>query len=371
MAEQIFKFRCTKDHCERIDTTGMLLAEQGLPAQCRTAYWDMAREVELPRMDAISNIVVTGLGGSAIGGDLLRVFAARRIPVPVIVNRDYVLPKFVGPDTLVFAVSYSGNTEETLSAYEEAVARKAGIVAITTGGELGKMARRDGAPVVGIPSGVAPRAATGFLFIPTLTILNRYGLLPDLTGEIEEMINHILVLGEKLGPGVTEEDNLAKRIAHKLKDKIPVIWGSSGHTEVVAQRWKGQINENAKAPAYWNIIPELNHNEIVGFQFPPEVLKKIHVIILRDEQDHPRVQKRVEITKEIIKDAVDGVTEVYATGQGELARLYSLIYIGDYASIYLATLYGIDPGPVRAIDFLKKELANDGAFCGLSHPHNL
>lgn len=371
MAEQVFEFRCTKDYCERVDTTGMLVAEQGLPAQCRTAYWDMARSVELPRMEAISNIVVTGLGGSAIGGDLLRVFAAQRVPVPVVVNRDYVLPKFVGPDTLVFAVSYSGNTEETLSAYEEARDRKAGIIAITTGGELAKMARRDGVPVVGIPGGVAPRAATGFLFIPTLTILNRYGLLPDLTAEIEEMIDHIRELGEKLGPGVAEEDNPAKQIAHKLKGKIPVIWGSSGHTEVVAQRWKGQINENAKAPAYWNILPELNHNEIVGFQFPVEVLKKIHIIFLRDKQDHPRVQKRVEITKDIIKDVVDGFTEVYATGKGELARLYSLIYIGDYASIYLATLYGIDPGPVKVIDFLKKELANDGAFCGLSHPHNV
>ncbi|MHB8984662.1 MAG: bifunctional phosphoglucose/phosphomannose isomerase [Eubacteriales bacterium] len=372
MVEPVFEFRCSEDLCRRVDSTGILLAVEDLPGQCATAYWDLARNVELPQMEAISNIVVSGLGGSAIGGDLLRVYAGERISVPVIVNRDYTLPKYVGPDTLVLAISYSGNTEETLSAYEEARSRGAGIVAITTGGKLAEMAQRDGVPVIGVPCGISPRAATGFLFIPTLTVLTRFGFLPDLTEEMQEMIGHIRELGKKLDPSVPEEENQAKRIAHKLKGKIPVIWGSCGNTEVVAQRWKGQINENAKAPAYWNVLPELNHNEIVGFQFPCEVLKKIHIIFLRDKQDHPRVQKRIEITKGIIKDRVDGYTEVYATGKSDLARLYSLIYVGDYTSIYLAALYGIDPGPVKVIDFLKKELAGeDASLCRLPHTHDL
>ncbi|OPX85450.1 MAG: bifunctional phosphoglucose/phosphomannose isomerase [Pelotomaculum sp. PtaB.Bin104] len=344
------------DDLRCIDTTGMFTALDGLPAQCAEACWDLVKNIELPEIEAISNIVVTGLGGSAIGGDLLRVYAADKIEVPIIVNRDYVLPKFVGPDTLVFAVSYSGNTEETLSAYAEARARGASIIAITTGGKLGELAKKDGIPVVGVPFGVSPRAATGFLFIPTLRVLSRLGLLPEVTDEITEMIDYIRKLSRVLGPEAESRENQAKQIAATLFNKIPVIWGSAGTTEVVAQRWKGQINENAKAPAYWNVLPELNHNEIVGLQFPAEILKQLHVIILRDDRDHPRVQKRIEITKEVIQKSVGGFTEVWASGEGVLSRLFSLIYTGDFASVYLAALYGVDPGPVKVIDFLKQEL---------------
>jgi len=347
-----------EDELRRIDTIGMFAALDGLPGQCAEACRDLVENVQIPEINAISNIVVTGLGGSAIGGDLLRVYAAGKVPVPVAVNRDYVLPEYVGPDTLVFAVSYSGNTEETLSAYAEARTRGASVVAITTGGKLGEAAKKDGFPVIAVPGGISPRSATGYLFIPTLRVLDRLGLLPDVTEEITEMIDLIGDMRKKLGPAAAEAENPAKQIARKLHGKIPVIWGSAGTTEVVAQRWKGQINENAKSPAYWNVLPELNHNEIVGFEFPSEILRKIHVVILRDERDHPRVQKRIEITKEVIQNAVDGYTEVWASGKGVLARLYSLIYTGDFASVYLAALNGVDPGPVKVIDFLKRELQN-------------
>jgi len=344
------------DELHRLDTTGMFAAVDSLPAQCASAWRELASDVKLPEIEAISNIVVTGLGGSAIGGDLLRTYAAGKVPVPIVVNRDYVLPGFVGPDTLVFAVSYSGNTEETLSAYAEALSRGASVIAITTGGKLGEAARRDGVPVINIPGGIFPRAANGFLFISTLKVLHRLGLLPDLTEEITETVDLLENMRKELGPEAAVEENPAKQIALKLYNKIPVIWGSAGITEVVAQRWKGQINENAKSPAYWNVLPELNHNEIVGFQFPAEILKKIHVIILRDKGDHPRVQKRIEITKEVIQNAIDGCTEVWPSGEEVLSRLYSLIYTGDFASVYLAALYGADPGPVKVIDFLKQEL---------------
>ena len=181
--------------------------------------------------------------------------------------------------------------------------------------------------------------------------------IADKEKEISEMTGFIKVLQKKIGPESPIEENLSKRLAQKLYGKIPVIWASTGTTEVCAQRWKGQINENAKAPAYWNVFPELNHNEIVGFEFPLEILNKIHVIILRDERDHPRVQKRIEITKGVIEDVVDGITEVWATGNGVLSRLFSLIYTGDYTSFYLAALYGLDPGPVKVIDLLKNKLA--------------
>lgn len=345
-----------EEQLRAMDTVGMFAAMAGLPDQCALAFRELGGQARLPENKPISNIVVTGLGGSAIGGDLLRVYAAPRIDVPITVNRDYVLPKFVGPDTLVFAVSYSGNTEETLSAYAEARERGASVVALTTGGKLGALAQADGFPVVEVPGGISPRAATGYLFMPTLQVLHRLGLLPNVADEADEMIALLGEMRQKLEPATAEANNQAKQIARRLQGKIPVIWGAAGTTEVVAQRWKGQINENAKAPAYWNMLPELNHNEIVGLEVPAEILKKIHLIILRDNRDHPRVQKRIAITKEVVQDKIDGYTEVEALGQGTLAKLYSLIYIGDYTSVYLAALNGVDPGPVKVIDFLKNEL---------------
>lgn len=341
------------------DPGKMLEALWKLPDQCTEAL-KIAQEAELPaQLSGINNIVISGLGGSAIGGDLLRVFVAGKAPVPVIVVRDYTLPKFVSSSTLLFAVSYSGNTEETISAYGEAKTKGANIIAVTTGGKLKAMAQQDGIPVITIPSGISPRAATGYLFIPTLVALQRLGIIDDVTPEIEETIKHLTEQRELLKVDSPKEDNVAKQLAEILYNKIPVIWGSSGTTEVVATRWKGQINENSKAPAYWNTFPELNHNELVGFETPPELLKELEVIVLRDSADHPRVQKRFDITKTIMGDAVAGVTELYATGSSSLARTFSLIYVGDHTSVYLAALYGIDPTPVKVIDFLKNKLAEE------------
>jgi len=341
------------------DTLGMFQSLATLANQCTTACWDLSKDIDLPPVDAISNVVVTGLGGSAIGGDLLRVYCNDKCSVPVLVNRGYTMPEFVGRDTLVFAVSYSGNTEETISAYQDARKRGATIIAITTGGKLAEMASGEGVTVIPVPGGISPRSASGFLFIPTLRIMERLGFLTGIAEEVENLVSHLKTLYENLKPEVPVESNPAKQMALKLYNRIPVIWGSSGTTEVVAQRWKGQINENAKAPAYWNAFPELNHNELVGFKCPESLLKQVHVVMLRDDRDHPRVQKRMEITKNVISAAVAGITDVRASGGGLLARTYSLIYSGDYSSLYLAILYGIDPGPVEVIDYLKKQLAKE------------
>lgn len=303
------------------------------------------------------NIVVTGLGGSAIGGDILRSYSLSRLAVPLLVNRDYLLPQFVDRDTLVLAVSYSGNTEETLSAYTEARDKGAQVIAVTTGGKLAEMAREDGYPLVGIPGGLVPRAATGYLFAPLALIMEQLGLLPGVAAELKETVEVLRARRDKLEPGREAPDNEARVIASRLVNSIPVIWGSSSTTEVAAMRWKGQINENAKSPAYFNLFPELNHNEIVGFEAPEELLGKLALVVLRDEADHERVKKRIAITKGIIGDRVNSVTEVYATGASFLARLYSLIYVGDYASVYLALEYGINPTPVKVIDYLKAKMA--------------
>lgn len=303
------------------------------------------------------NIVVTGLGGSAIGGDILRNYAAKKARLPIVVNRDYHLPAFVGPDTLVLTVSYSGNTEETLSAYEQAVAREAGIIVLSSGGKLSEYARRDGQGLVQVPSGFVPRAAVGWLFAPVALLLGEMGIIAGVKEEIRETAVVLKELRESLKPTVDIPVNQARVIAGKSRDSIPVIWGTTGVSEVAAQRWKAQINENAKSPAYYNIFPELNHNEIVGFEAPGDLLQRQVYIILRDKQDNERIQKRIDISKTIIKDKVKSIIEVYSQGESYLARVFSLIYVGDYASAYLALEYGINPTPVKMIDFLKEQLA--------------
>ncbi len=340
----------------KVDSMNMFGALWGLPEQCEDA-WRLGMEGPLPSAGAVSNILVTGLGGSAIGGDLLRTYTSGKMPVPVAVNRDYLLPEYVDSSTLVFAISYSGNTEETLSAYAEARSRGASILALTTGGKLKEQAQKDGVPVIVIPGGISPRAATGYLFLPMLAVLQRMGLLTGMENEVKSLVRLLEEIRESLRPESPVETNLAKQLAGKLHNRIPVIWGVGSNTEVVAQRFKGQINENTKAPAYWNVFPELNHNELVGFEVPQELLEKLHIVMLRDEDDHPRVSIRMDVTRGIVAKAVSGVEEIKSTGEGKLARLYSLIYTGDYTSVYLAALYGIDPGPVKIIDYLKSELA--------------
>ncbi len=303
------------------------------------------------------NIVVTGLGGSAIGGDILRNYLAKKAKLPVVVNRDYDLPAFVEKETLVLVVSYSGNTEETLSAYEQAVKRGARIIVLSSGGKLSEYARRDGQGLIQVPSGFVPRAAVGWLFAPLVLILGKMGICPGVEEEIRETAAVLKELRETLKPTVDIPVNLARVIAGKCRGSIPVIWGTTGVSEVAAQRWKAQINENAKSPAYYSIFPELNHNEIVGFETPADILQRQVYILLRDEQDYERIQKRIEISKNIIKDKVKNLIEVHSRGQSYLARVFSLIYVGDYLSVYLALEYGINPTPVKMIDYLKQQLA--------------
>ena len=242
---------------ETLDSAGMFGAAWDFPEQCRYAL-DAAMNSQLPLSPPFQNIVVTGLGGSAIGGDLLRVYGLKHLDIPVVVNRNYGLPQFVSPNSLVFVVSYSGNTEETLSAYKDAYERGAGIVVLTSGGRLGALARQDRVSLVTVPGGIAPRAATGYLFLPMLVVLERLGLVSGVEAEVTEVVGILRGLRTRYGLDSFLLDNPAKQLAMNLQGHIPVIWGASGTTEVVAQRWKGQINENAKAPTYWNVLPELN-----------------------------------------------------------------------------------------------------------------
>jgi glucose/mannose-6-phosphate isomerase len=304
-----------------------------------------------------ANIIITGLGGSAIGGDIARTLAWSQAKIPVIVNRDYNMPAFTGSDTLVIVVSYSGNTEETLSAYDQARSAGAAIICVASGGKLADRARADGYEVIRVPGGLVPRAATGYLFAPVALALEKTGIIANVSSQLQETIAVLKELRQQLKPDAEPARNQARVIAQQLKGAIPVIWGAAVNSEAAALRWKAQINENAKTPAYYNSFPELNHNEIVGFEVPADLLGQIAVVMLRSPADSERINLRMEITAGIIKDRVKNIITVTAQGQSFLARFYSLAYIGDYTSVYLALEYGIDPTPVKVIDYLKAELA--------------
>lgn len=328
-----------------------------LPGQCEKAKV-IGASLEIPnRWRDFRNVVFTGLGGSAIGGDLVRSYLAGEVKIPIIVNRNYGLPEFVDQRTLLVVTSYSGNTEETLQAYEEGEKRSAKIIAVTSGGELAGRAGRGGVPLVTIPSGLPPRAALGYLFLPALIILSKIGIASDKSKEIQEAIACLRGLSKKLGPKLSSKDNQAKALASAIYGRFPLIYGSNDFFDVVTMRWRTQLAENSKHLASSHLFPELTHNEIVGWANPPDLIKKFVVIILRDRDDHPRIARRMAVTSDIIKKLACDLIEVWSEGEGILSRIYSLIYIGDFASFYLAILNGVDPTPVERIDYLKRELA--------------
>jgi glucose/mannose-6-phosphate isomerase len=346
----------TNEHIAQHDPSGMRSLIFDFPRQVEEAVAiGEASKIRFP-ISKIQNIVVSGLGGSAIGGDLLRSYLADEIMIPVAVSRHYFLPEYVNERSLVIVSSYSGNTEETISSHKDAVKRKAKILCITSGGAVKHLALQKRQPVIEIPGGLPPRAALGYSFFPTLVVLSALGFIKSQKKEIYETIS--LLKKKAVAYGNAEsQDNRALRIAEALQGKLPVIYASADRFDSVDVRWRGQISENAKTLAYGHVFPELDHNEIVGWEVLKDVMKKIHIIVLRDRGDNARVQLRMNITEEVIRPFADGVTEVHSEGTSLLARMFSLLYLGDWVSFYLAMLNGIDPTPVKKIDFLKNELA--------------
>lgn len=305
---------------------------------------------------SVRNIVISGLGGSAIGGDLLRSYLAGEIKVPIAVNRNYLLPQYVNDKSLVIISSYSGNTEETISSHKDAVKRKAKILCVTSGGTVKAFAEQKKQPFIHIPGGLPPRAALGYSFFPTLIALSKLGLIRSQKKEIKETIA-LLQKKSAVYSNHEAENNPALVLAKKLHGKLPVIYSSADRFDTVNLRWRGQFAENAKMLSYGNLFPELNHNEIVGWEVQKDIMSKIHVVILHDRDDHVRIQRRMEITKNIIGEFADGISEVNSEGKSLLARMFSLLHLGDWVSFYLAMLNHVDPTPVKKIDFLKSELA--------------
>jgi glucose/mannose-6-phosphate isomerase len=348
--------KLTLDDIRRVDPTAMFSWLCDFPLQVEDAV-QIATEASLTlNTSGVTSIVLTGMGGSAIGGDLVRSYLSGELKVPFAVSRSYALPAYVGRKTLVIVSSYSGNTEETLSSYRDAIRRKARVLCITTGGEVERLARRHKHSRIKVPSGLQPRAALGYSFFPLLIALSRLGFIRSQQRDIKEAISGLKfrsqIYRDPQSPG-----NLPLKVAIRLHGRLPIIYSASDHLDAVNIRWRGQISENAKQLAYGNVLPEMNHNEIVGWKTDRGLMKKMTVVFLRDRGTHPRVQLRQEITRRIVRSLASDVLEVQSEGRSLLSRIISLVYVGDWASYYLAILNKQNPTPVKVIEYLKNELA--------------
>ena len=341
----------------KLDSQNMLELLCFFPKQCMDALFIGEKTcVEKSYMKNYKNIVFTGLGGSAIGAETTRDLLAGEIKIPIFVNRNYGMPAFVSCETLLFAVSYSGNTEETLSAYEEAIKKRANIIVITSGGKLKELALKHKNMLITIPNGYPPRCALGYSFIPALTVLSKLGLIKNKKDDLKKALTLVDTLGKKsLNPEIKGRANIAKEIAKKIHNRFTVIYASDKFGSV-ATRWRGQLAENGKTLSSTHVFPEMNHNEIVGWVKPSNILRKFTAIILKDRGDNERVKKRMAITASILKKERFKVIEIESSGKSRLERMLYLIYIGDFVSFYLALLNGIDPTPVDRITYLKKQL---------------
>lgn len=343
---------------KKIDKSDMLGLMLDFPLQCKVSLDIAGRAKILFEKRDFTKIVFVGMGGSAIGADLVRSYLYSESKIPVLVCREYELPAYVDSLTLVFVSSYSGNTEETLSAYIDARQKNACIVAISCGGKLKEYAKNDNNTFIEIPSNLPPRTAFGYLSIIPLCIFAKLGLIGEVNSSINQMVKILEDLKNKnLSPRITQKDNLAKFIASKLFNKFAVIYSGSMYFDVCAIRLRSQLNENSKVLASSHLFPEMNHNEIMGWQNPKKLFKDFVVLMLRDKHMHQRIAKRMDVTKDILKKEGVGVFEIWSKGENLLSRIFSLIYIGDFISFYLAILYGIDPAPVDRVTYLKNQLA--------------
>lgn len=339
-----------------VDRQDFLKDVEDLPGQLSVAL-SRAGEVQgLPDPAGISAIAVLGMGGSGIAGELCRSVLAPVAPVPVATIRDYDLPAWVGPDTLVLAVSYSGETEETLSAFRQAAGRGARVVAVTTGGTLAAEAAAHGYPVALMPGGLMPRAAIGYVGVPTLVICARLGLASGMEADLEEAVETVTRRVEECRRTVPTTRNLAKQLATRLVGATPLIWGTEGVAAAAAYRWRCQMNENAKLFAAWSAFPELNHNEVVGLYRSSGETIPVGVVVLRHAGEHPRTAERIKTTTGLVAGSVSLVEEVWTQALTPVARLLDLAVTGDLVSTYLAIVRGVDPTPIEAINLLKAAL---------------
>jgi len=348
-----------------VDLENMYSILQNFPQQIREAI-EIGKRLQLNKKIDISNIVYCGMGGSAISGDFVKNYLRGDLKIPIEVVRNYTLPGYVDEYSLVILVSYSGNTEETISCFNEAVEKKARVVCVSSDGKIKDMydqliSREERIAFIEVPKGYPPRTAFGYLFVPLVFLLNKMGYIPDnYTKEIEDSIDFLDECAERFD--LENSPNYPYELALSLMNRIPIIYGVADSTDVIARRWTTQFSENSKILAYYNSLPEMNHNEIVGWENLKELLKNFNIVFLKDSGDHDRIKLRQNITKKLLVDKNDEllpnkVIEVNSKGNTLLERWLYLVYLGDFISWYIAIMFETDPTPVHKIDILKKSLS--------------
>lgn len=342
------------EQIQSIDSQNMWEFLTGFPEQWKEAM-ELTEELDLTiDQERINKICFAGMGGSAIGADLIRAYSYKTCPYPVQVVRHYETPHWIDEQTLFIACSFSGNTEETLTALTAARNRGAQSIGVTSGGELMLNAAKEGFDYIKIPGGMPPRAALGYSFVPLYRIFQHLGFLDEGTAALKETATF---LSEKNELFSDPEDNEALNLAKELNDTLPIFYSDATVMEPVNLRWRGQFAENAKTLAYGNTLPEMNHNEIVGWERIVHLTGRLSVVMLQDREDNPRVQRRMEIVEELVEDQTASMHVLKTRGQTRLTRMFSLIQLADWTSFYLAILNNVDPTPIAKIDLLKSKLA--------------
>lgn len=339
---------------KEIDKSGML-------SYCVNAskyYKEAAEKARKIKLDSSKpqRIIVAGMGGSAISGELVKDWGRDTVAVPIEVCRDYRLPAHANEETLAFILSYSGETEETLSCLLDAVKKKCKVFCISSDGTLLRIADGLRVQTLRIPGGFPPRAALPYLLMPILVFLEKLGLAQNVWDEISESVSVLEHVCSENSPERALKENPSKSLAAKIDDRIPIVYGFGFYCSV-AQRFKQQFNENSKIPAFWNNFPELDHNEIAGWERAGKLAKYFLAVLLRDKNEPAEVECRIEATKEILNGRGVKTSEVWSVGRGKLSRMLSAILIGDFASVYLAILRGVDPTPIETITKIKKAAA--------------
>ncbi len=341
-----------------IDTSNILGLINKFPEQIKDAI-AIGNNFDISKYSQVKyeNIVFSGMGGSAIGADIIRSLLLPYIKVPIFVNRDYSLPNFVNENTLLVISSYSGDTEETNSALNDGLRRKAKIISITTGGKIGLLSNENFINLMSIPKGIPPRQALAFLVFPILVVFERIFSEVSISGTFDEVIKVLSnIRDHEAAPTIAIERNIAKQISDKIHGKFPVIYTYDEYFSPVALRWRGQFAENSKILCSHHVIPEMNHNEIMAWQAGNDFLKKCVVLILKDTKSETRNSHRVDITERIVRDVGTEVVEIFSKGKSVLSRVMSLIYMADFVSVYIAVLNNVNPISIDKIQYLKKEL---------------
>jgi glucose/mannose-6-phosphate isomerase len=339
------------DIIREIDKSNMLAFCVDAAAHYREAA-EIAESVSLQYAKP-ENVVVVGMGGSAIGGELLKDWARDKTQVPIEVSRDYQLPAYANERSLVLVVSNSGETEESLSSFLDALKRRCMIFCVSSGGSLLEFAEKLAVPYLRVPSGMPPRAALPYMFVPLLRLMEKVGVVSGFSGEISEAVELLARVSGENSPESPVKGNLAKMLASGINGCVPVVYGF-GVYRSVAQRFKQQFNENSKVPSKWEFFSELNHNEIVGWEKAGKLAEYFSTIFLRDKVESDVIRSRIETTKALLPSG-SKMFEVWSQGKCALAKMLSTVCIGDFASVYLAVLNGVDPTPVENIKLLKEK----------------